>query len=89
MKRFENRVVAITGGGSGMGKISSIRFAQEGAAIAVVDINSKTAQATADEIIASGGKAKAYAMDITDEKRKISSLNCSHFGGPMLFTLCH
>lgn len=68
MKRFENRVVAITGGGSGMGKISSIRFAQEGAAIAVVDINSKTAQATADEIIASGGKAKAYTMDITDEE---------------------
>ena len=68
MKRFENRVVAITGGGSGMGKISCILFAQEGATIAVVDINSKTAQATADEIIASGGKAKAYAMDITDEE---------------------
>ncbi len=34
----------------------------------VVDINEKTAQATANEIIAAGGKAKAYAIDITKEE---------------------
>lgn len=68
MKRFENKVVAITGGGSGMGKLSCELFAQEGASVAVVDINPVTAQATADGIIAAGGKAKAYAIDITDEE---------------------
>lgn len=61
MKRFEGKVVVITGGGSGMGKISCTLFAQEGASVCVVDINEKTAKATADEIIAAGGKAKAYA----------------------------
>lgn len=62
MKRFEGKVVVITGGGSGMGKISCTLFAQEGASVCVVDINEKTAQATANEIIAAGGKAKAYEM---------------------------
>ncbi|MGI5928249.1 SDR family NAD(P)-dependent oxidoreductase [Pseudoflavonifractor sp.] len=66
MKRFENKVVAITGGGSGMGKLSCEMFAAEGAKVCVVDINEKTAQATADGIIAAGGTAKAYAFDITD-----------------------
>ena len=68
MKRFEGKVVVITGGGSGMGKISCTLFAQEGASVCVVDINEKTAQATANEIIAAGGKAKAYAIDITKEE---------------------
>ena len=67
MKRFDGKVVVITGGGSGMGKISCTLFAQEGASVCVVDINEKTAKATADEIIAAGGKAKAYAIDITNE----------------------
>ena len=40
---------------------------KKGASVCVVDINEKTAKATADEIIAAGGKAKAYAIDITNE----------------------
>lgn len=68
MKRFDGKVVVITGGGSGMGKISCTLFAQEGGSVCVVDINEKTAKATADEIIAAGGKAKAYAIDITKEE---------------------
>lgn len=67
MKRFENKVVVITGGGSGMGKLSCEMFAAEGASVGVVDINGTTAQATVDNILAAGGRAKAYAMDITNE----------------------
>ena len=66
MKRFENKVVAITGGGSGMGRVSSELFAQEGATVCVVDINGAAAQQTVDNILAAGGKAKAYTLDITD-----------------------
>lgn len=66
MKRFENKVVAITGGGSGMGRVSSELFAQEGATVCVVDINGAAAQQTVDSILAAGGKAKAYTLDITD-----------------------
>ena len=68
MKRFEGKVVAITGGGSGMGKLSCELFAQEGASVAVIDINPDTAKATADGIAAAGGTAKAYVVDITDEE---------------------
>ena len=66
MKRFENKVVAITGGGSGMDRVSSELFAQEGATVCVVDINGAAAQQTVDNILAAGGKAKAYTLDITD-----------------------
>ena len=59
MKRFENKVVAITGGGSGMGRVSSELFAQEGATVCVVDINGAAAQQTVDNILAAGGKAVA------------------------------
>ena len=56
MKRFDGKVVVITGGGSGMGKISCTLFAQEGASVCVVDINEKTANnevLTSDTLIKS------------------------------------
>lgn len=68
MKKFENKVVAITGGGSGIGKVSCELFAKEGATVCVVDINMQTATATAEEIVVSGGAAKAFGVDITSEE---------------------
>ena len=68
MKGFELIVVAFSGGGSGMGKLSCELFAQEGASVAVIDINPATAQATVDGIVSAGGTAKAYAVDITAEE---------------------
>ena len=67
MKKFENKVVAITGGGSGLGKLSCEMFAAEGATVCVIDINAQTAGAVAESIISAGGKAKAFAADITNE----------------------
>ena len=68
MKRFEDKVVAITGGGSGMGKLSCELFAAEGATVCVVDINPETAAATADGILSAGGRARAWTVDITNEQ---------------------
>ncbi len=68
MKRFEGKVVAITGGGSGMGKLSCELFAAEGATVCVVDINPETAAATTGGILAAGGRAKAWTVDITNEQ---------------------
>jgi NAD(P)-dependent dehydrogenase (short-subunit alcohol dehydrogenase family) len=67
MDRLKGKAAVITGGGSGIGRASSLRFAQEGAAVAVADINTKAAEAVVDEIKAAGGHAVALTVDVGDE----------------------
>lgn len=62
--RLKDKVAVITGGASGMGYGESIRFAQEGAKVVVVDLNLEGAQKTADEIKAAGGEAIAVAANV-------------------------
>jgi NAD(P)-dependent dehydrogenase (short-subunit alcohol dehydrogenase family) len=66
--RLENKVVLITGGGSGIGKASSLLFAREGAKVVVVDLKQGAAQATVDEIRGAGGDAHAFAADVSKAK---------------------
>ncbi len=66
MMRFENRTVLVTGGGGGIGGATCRRFAGEGARVAVFDIDRAAAAAVADAIVAAGGRAAAFACDITD-----------------------
>ena len=65
--RLDGKVAAITGAGSGIGRAIAKRFAQEGAAVRIVDLNEKSAVAAAEEITKSGGDAKAYACDVSDQ----------------------
>lgn len=44
MKRLEGRVATITGGGSGLGKATAIRFASEGAHVVIADMDEKVAK---------------------------------------------
>lgn len=64
--RFASRVALITGGGSGIGEATAKRFAQEEAAVVIVDINAAGAQRVVDEICAAGGRASACHADVTD-----------------------
>src|SRR5205814_7006259 len=66
--RLANKVALITGGGSGIGKASSLLFAKEGAKVVVVDLKQETAEATANEITAAGGEARAFAADVSKAK---------------------
>lgn len=68
MGRVSGRVAIVTGAGSGIGKASAIRLAQEGAKVVCVDINEKAAIAAADEITKSGATAYAATCDISDSK---------------------
>jgi 3-oxoacyl-[acyl-carrier protein] reductase len=60
--RFEGKVAAVTGGGSGIGAAICRRLAEEGAAIAVLDVGMGGAQEVADEL----PKAAAIHCDVSD-----------------------
>lgn len=65
MGRFNDKVVLITGSGSGMGKETAIRIAKEGAKVIVADRNEEGAKDTVQKIQAAGGEALALKVDIT------------------------
>ncbi len=51
----------------GIGKATALRFAKEGAIVAIWDVNKEKAQVVVDQIIAEGGQAKFYAVNTMDE----------------------
>jgi NAD(P)-dependent dehydrogenase (short-subunit alcohol dehydrogenase family) len=65
--RFEDRVVVVTGGATGIGAASARAFAREGAHVTILDVNAKAGEATAREIGASAGSARFRTVDVTDE----------------------
>ena len=64
MKQLKNKVVVITGAGSGIGKALAIQFAREGCLVAINDIKSEYLQETVDIIQGIGGKASPHLADI-------------------------
>src|SRR5580704_11287013 len=63
---LQNHIAVVTGAASGIGRGIALGFAREGAQVAVLDINSEGAAKTAADIQAAAGKAKAFALDVTD-----------------------
>ena len=82
MGRLANKVAIITGGAQGIGREYALRFAAEGAAVAVVDTRSEQVRQVAQEIAATGGKALAIAADVTKEPELSAMARqvAEHFG---------
>ncbi len=82
MKRLEGKAAIVTGGASGIGKGASVLFAEEGACVAIGDLNEDAGRAAADEIKASGGKAIFVPHDVREEEswRGIVTKTVSAFG---------
>ncbi|MEU3607649.1 3-oxoacyl-ACP reductase FabG [Streptomyces sp. NPDC035033] len=66
MSRFTDKVAVVTGAAQGIGAATAHRLAEEGATVAVLDLNEDGARATVDAITAKGGAARAYACDVAD-----------------------
>lgn len=64
---LQDRVAIITGAGSGIGQAAARIIATEGAMVGVVDRSESGAQETVDLITATGGRAQAMVVDLTDD----------------------
>ena len=65
--RFIDKTALITGATGGIGRSTSLLFAAEGAHVAVTDIELEPAERLAAEIRATGGRASAHLLDVTDD----------------------
>lgn len=83
MARLNEKVVLITGAGSGIGRESALRMAREGAAVMCADLDPEGAETTAGFIQNSGGKAGVLQLDVTNEADVEASLSTtvSELGG--------
>ena len=59
----------MTGGGSGIGQAIALRFAANGAAVRIADVNLEQAQVTVKQITDAGGTCTAFACDVTDQRQ--------------------
>ena len=65
--RLAGKVAVITGGASGIGRGCALRFAQEGAAVVIADLNGERAQRVVVEVESLGGRATAVVVDTASE----------------------
>jgi len=81
-KILRGQVVVITGAGSGIGRLLSLKLAQEGCRLALWDINFQMCESVASEIHNTGGDARAYSGDVSDNIRvyELAEMTKQDFG---------
>ena len=83
MMNMQNKVAVVTGAASGIGKEIAKTYFDQGAKVAIADLNLDAAQAVAREFDPSGERALAVAMDVTDEEQVDAGIAqvADRFGG--------
>jgi len=81
--RLQGKVAIITGAGRGIGEATALRFAEEGAVVACIDLDAEAVGATCDVIEAAGGRAMAVVADISTDagNRAMVEQTVREFGG--------
>jgi NAD(P)-dependent dehydrogenase (short-subunit alcohol dehydrogenase family) len=67
--KLAGKKAVITGGAGGIGSATAIRFAEEGASVAILDLDLEKAQNVAAQINKKGGQAVAIGLDVSDENQ--------------------
>ena len=65
--RLTGKVSIITGAAQGIGRATALKFAKEGAKVAVCDVNAVAIDETVKAILDAGGEAAGYRVDVTDK----------------------
>ena len=81
--RFDGKVAFVTGGGTGIGRATALRFAREGADVVVVGLVDDDNRQTVHQIEAAGGRGLAVTCDVTDSDAVADALRqtVDTFGG--------
>lgn len=90
MARFDNQIAVVTGAGSGLGRATAQRLADEGATVALVDLNAEAGEESAEEIRSAGGTARFYAIDVTNWTSVEPAIAAviADFGAPSVLVNC-
>lgn len=74
-QKLAGKSVLVTGGGSGIGRAISVRFAREGAIVHILELNEDNGAAAAEEIIGLGGACHLHAGDVSQQDQVVSIVN--------------
>ena len=66
--RFEGETAIVTGGGSGIGRETSLAFAEQGASVVVTDVDVEGGEETVEMIADDGGEATFLEVDVTNDE---------------------
>tara|TARA_B100001248_G_scaffold262010_1_gene255534 strand:+ start:1324 stop:2115 length:792 start_codon:yes stop_codon:yes gene_type:complete len=82
--RFKNKVVIVTGSGSGIGETTAIKFAQEGAKVVIADIDAKNGETVSDKINKSNGSALFIKTNVANFEtvNQMVDITLNEFGSP-------
>ncbi len=67
--KLQNRIIAITGAGQGLGRAMAVHLAKEGARIAVIDLNQEHMDETKAQVEATGSSASTFICNVSDEEQ--------------------